>query len=400
MTIKLFYKNTYIKEFNANICEIIEKDNTYHLQLNQTAFYPEGGGQPCDTGYIADIEVSHVYEDKGKIFHVVDSLTSKMENIKCLINWEKRFDHMQQHLGQHILSAAFQKLHDANTIGFHLSHNNVTIDIDKFLSLEDIIKVEYYANQIVFNDLSVEILYPREDELTNLPLRKQPTITDNIRVVKINDFDYSPCCGTHPNRSGEVGLIKIRKFEKYKSGIRIDFLCGNRALKDYKIKNDIINSLCSSLSVQYDEILNSTERINDNLNNLKKENKILKEQTIGFEGRNLLDNCETINDINVIRQVYRNRDFREIKQLSIFLVNTKKTIAILGLISGDKAQLILNRSEDLDNIIMKDVLKECMPLIDGKGGGSPSSAQGGGSNIDNLEAAVNLAYIQIEDICG
>ncbi|MCG8541088.1 MAG: DHHA1 domain-containing protein [Clostridia bacterium] len=400
MTIKLFYKNTYIKEFNANICEIIEKDNTYHLQLNQTAFYPEGGGQPCDTGYIADIEVSHVYEDKGKIFHVVDSLTSKMENIKCLINWEKRFDHMQQHLGQHILSAAFQKLHDANTIGFHLSHNNVTIDIDKFLSLEDIIKVEYYANQIVFNDLAVEILYPREDELTNLPLRKQPTITDNIRVVKINDFDYSPCCGTHPNRSGEVGLIKIRKFEKYKSGIRIDFLCGNRALEDYKIKNDIINSLCSNLSVQYDEILNSTARINDNLNNLKKENKILKEQTIGFEGRNLLDNCETINDINVIRQVYRNRDFREIKQLSTFLVNTKKTIAILGLISGDKAQLILNRSEDLDNIIMKDVLKECMPLIDGKGGGSPSSAQGGGSNIDNLEAAVNLAYIQIEDICG
>lgn len=397
MTIKLFYKNTYIKEFNANIVQIVEKDNQFHVELNQTAFYPEGGGQPSDVGYIDDIEVSHVYEEQDKVYHVIHKLPSKLENIKCKIDWEKRFDHMQQHLGQHILSAAFEKLHDAKTIGFHLSENSVTIDIDKVLSNEDIRKVEYFTNQIVFNDLLVQILYPNEKELASMPLRKLPTATDNIRIVKLDDFDYSPCCGTHPNRTGEVGLIKIRRFEKYKSGLRIDFVCGDRALRDYLIKNDIINSISSNLSVKFDEILSNIERINKELQDTKKENKNLRGEIINFESIDLLNNAEIVNNIKIIKKIYHHMDVGEVKQLSSSLVNHDRCIAILGINTNNQARLLFSRSKDLDTINMKEILNSCIPLIDGKGGGSPFSAQGGGKNSDNLEAAIDNAYKQIKE---
>lgn len=399
MTIKLFYKNTYIKEFTANIVKIIENGDMLHIELSQTAFYPEGGGQPCDTGFIDDIEVSHVLEDGDKIYHVVDRLPSKLENLKCHIDWEKRFDHMQQHLGQHILSAAFQNLYDANTIGFHLSPNSLTIDIDKTLSYEDIVKVEYFANQLVFNDLAVEILYPTAEEISNLPLRKVPSVTEDIRVVKLDDFDYSPCCGTHPNRTGEVGLIKIKKFEKYKSGLRIEFTCGNRALRDYQIKNNTVNSLSSSLSVKLDEVLPSVQRIHDELSVVKKENKYLKSQLLSFEADDMLNNSYKINDAKIVKKIFSNRDFSEIKQLSTSLINHDGTIAILGVANGENAQMIFSRSRDLDKISMKDILKEHITLIDGKGGGSPFSAQGGGKKVDKLEEAIDLAYEQVKNLC-
>lgn len=399
LTIKLFYKNTYIKEFNANIVHIVEKDDSFHVELNQTAFYPEGGGQPSDEGYIDDVKVSYVYEDNAKIYHVLDRLPSTLEEVKCTINWEKRFDHMQQHLGQHILSAAFEKLHDANTIGFHLSSNTVTIDIDKVLTSDDIKKVEYFTNQIVFNDLLVKILYPSKEDLETLPLRKAPSVSDNIRIVKIDDLDYSPCCGTHPNRSGEVGLIKIRKYEKYKSGLRIDFVCGNRALKDYNIKNDIVNSLSYLLSANVDEVLDIVDKNNEELKNIKKENKNLKDQLIKFEAIELLKNAEVQGNIKIVKNIFEHRNINEIKLLSANLVDNDKTIVIFAISSNNKAQLVFSRSKDLSTIVMKDILTKCLPLIDGKGGGSPFAAQGGGTKVDNLGAAIDLAHNEIKKIC-
>jgi alanyl-tRNA synthetase len=398
LTVKLYYKNTYIKEFNANIIQIIEKNDKFNVELNQTAFYPEGGGQPSDIGYIGDIQVSYVYEEKNKIYHVIDKLPSKLDNLKCRINWEKRFDNMQQHLGQHILSAAFEKLYDANTIGFHLSSNSVTIDIDRVLSNEDINKVEYFANQIVFNDFPVKVLYPTEEELANLPLRKLPPVTDNVRIVKLDDLDYSPCCGTHPNRTGEVGLIKIKKFEKYKAGLRIDFACGNRSLKDYLVKNDIVNKISSELSIKSDEILDSLGRINKELLDIKKENKYLKEQLINYEAIDLIKDAKVLYNTKIVKKTFHNRNLNEIKQLAATLINNNdKVVSIFGIHNNDQARLLFNRSKDLNQINMKEILNDCLTLIDGKGGGSPVSAQGGGKNINNLDKAIALAYKKIKE---
>ncbi|RKD27930.1 alanyl-tRNA synthetase [Caminicella sporogenes DSM 14501] len=398
MSKKLFYKNPYIKEFTANINHIIEKKEEFHVELNQTAFFPEGGGQPSDKGYIDDIPVSHVYEKDNKIYHVLNRLPSKLENVKCIIDWQTRFDHMQQHLGQHILSSAFEKLHDVQTIGFHLGSEYVTIDIDKQLSKNDIKKVEYFANQIVFNDLPVSAIYPSNDELNKLPLRKKPSVTENIRIVKIDDFDFSPCCGTHPNRTGEVGLIKIRKFENYKGGLRIEFVCGNRALKDYYLKNEITNTISSLLSVKDIEIIEAANKIIEENTKLKKELKDIKEKLLNFEAVDFYKKSSIINDIRIIKYIFEKRNFNEVKTLSNILSNNPKTIVLFGISNTDKAQLIYSRSKDLDKINISEILKSSLNLIDGKGGGSQFAAQGGGKLSNNINAALNHGYNKIIEI--
>lgn len=392
MTKKLFYKNTYIKDFTSSITKIIEKNKEFHIQLDQTAFFPEGGGQPCDQGYIDDVYVKSVYEDNNRIFHVLDKLPNKLENVNASIDWDRRFDHMQQHLGQHILSAAFEKLHDARTIGFHLGNDYTTIDIDINLSDEDINNVEYLANQIVFNDLTVTAIYPSSQEIAKLPLRKIPSVKDNIRIVRINDFDYSPCCGTHPNRTGEVGLIKIRKWENYKEGIRIDFVCGNRALSDYFVKTNIVNKGSSILSVKDTDVGNGIEKMYEELINFKKENKYLKEKLIEYEANDLINSCEFIEEIPIIISTFKGRDFAEIRQLSSIIVNNKCSIVILGNTTEENAQIILSRSKDLNEINMKDIFKEIITLLDGKGGGNKFIAQGGGKNKDNLDKSIKYAH--------
>lgn len=392
MTKKLFIKNTYIKEFNANIIKLFEENNEFHLLLDQTAFFPEGGGQPCDLGFIDEIPVKYVYEEDDSIYHVVGNLPNKLENLKCILDWNRRFDHMQQHLGQHILSSAFETLCDAETIGFHLGAEYVTIDLNQPLKEGDISSVEYFANQIIFNDLVVETLYPTPEELSVLPLRKKTSVKENIRIVKIDDFDYSACCGTHPNRTGEVGLIKIRKWENYKEGIRIEFVCGNRALKDYFYKNNITNIASSILSVKDVDIINSIERINEELIVVKKENKNLKEKLMEYESKDLINSSNRIKDITIISNLYRGRDFGELRQLSSIITNMSKSIVIFGNIIDDKAQLIISRSKGINNINIKAIFDEVIQIIDGKGGGNQFTAQGGGKNSEKINTVIEKSY--------
>jgi len=392
LTRKLFDSNPYIKEFITNIMHIKEKEQEFHVVLEQTAFYPEGGGQPCDLGFIDDIPVKYVYEDNDTIFHVLHKIPSKLENVFCSIDWDRRFDHMQQHTGQHILSAAFENLHDAETIGFHLGNQYVTIDLNQNMTNEDIDNVEFLANQIVFNDLSIDLLYPTKDELKSLPLRKKPLKDENIRIVKINDFDYSPCCGTHPNRTGEVGIIKIRKWENYKEGIRVEFVCGNRALKDYNIKNNIVNKASALLSIKDTEVFNGIERIVEETQNLKKENKSLKEKLLEIEMEKLVENAKKINNIAIITKLYNEGDFGELRKLAASITNKIKSVIIIGNVTKEKAQLILSRSKEVNSINIKNIFDEVIEIIEGKGGGNQFLAQGGGKNTASINKALEKAY--------
>ncbi|WP_165000290.1 alanyl-tRNA editing protein [Anaerophilus nitritogenes] len=262
MTKKLFYDNIYLKEFSANIIHCETKDEFSHIVLDQTAFYPQGNEQPSDIGKIGELLVSYVYEKDNKIYHVVDQPPSQNQNLKCRINWETRFDHMQQHLGQHILSACFEELFDAPTINLHLNKNFNSIDvrIDQF-SQAQAQRVEYFANQIIFNNFHVKQYYPSVKQVEIMPLRKVPFVQKNIRIVEIDQFDFSPCYGIHPSHTGEVGIIKIRKLEQNKDYTRIEFVCGNRALKDYYWKNQIIHKISNLLSVPEEDIFIHVEKI-------------------------------------------------------------------------------------------------------------------------------------------
>lgn len=391
MTRKLYHENVYLKEFTADIVGILEKEGKYHVLLDQTAFYPEGGGQPHDLGWIGDSEVEYVYEENNLIYHVINIPPEILQYVKCKIDWERRFDHMQQHLGQHILSSAFDNLYDAATVGFHLGTEFVTIDI----TLEDITKqqverAEYLSNQVIWNNLHVKQLYPDSETLQSLPLRKQPKVTDNIRIVEIDQVDFSPCGGTHPSHTGEVGILKIRRWEKIRDTTRLEFICGSRALKDYTWKNDQINTLSNLFSVKDLDTQISVERMYHENQNMKKDLKSMKDLLMEYEAKSLYDQSEVSNSARIINKVFDGRDFGELRQLAAKVVSHPNVVVLLGTKDNEKAQIILSRSSEI-NINMNELFKEIAPLINGKGGGNQQTAQGGGSDVTNLASSLLAA---------
>jgi Ser-tRNA(Ala) deacylase AlaX len=256
MTTKLYYEDQYIKEFSAEIINIIEKDGEFHIELDKTAFFPGGGGQPCDKGSIEDSIINSVYEKDGIIYHVSNKKPIKIHKSKCKIDWEFRFDGMQQHLGQHILSSAFLELFDANTVSFHLGKDFCTTDVDKFLSDEELEKVEELVNRNIFLARPVEFLTPSKSELKKLSLRRVPDIDfkeTTLRVVKVDDIDTTACCGLHPRSTLEVQMLKIGRKEKAKGNMRVEFLCGKRAVDEALRKFRFSSKICKNLSCNEEE---------------------------------------------------------------------------------------------------------------------------------------------------
>lgn len=391
MTKKLFLENVYLKEFTANILSILEKEGKYHIILDQSAFYPEGGGQPHDLGWIDNSEVDYVYEEDHRVYHVVNTLPANLTQVKCKIDWERRFDHMQQHLGQHILSSVFDNLFDAATVGFHLGSEFVTIDITlQDITKQQIERAEYLSNQIIWNNLHVKQLYPDPETLKSLPLRKQPKVTENIRIIEIDQVDYSPCGGTHPSQTGEVGIIKIRGWEKIRDSARIEFICGSRALKDYSWKNDQINTLSNLFSVKDQDTQSAVERIYHENQTMKKESKATRDQLMAYEAKSLYDQAEVHTTVRIVHEIFDQRDFGELRQLAAKIVSNPNVIVLLGTKDKEKAQIILSRSNEI-NINMNELFKEIAPLINGKGGGNSQTAQGGGSDISNLASSLQAA---------
>lgn len=390
MTDKLFLKDSYIKEFEANVVRCIPYNNYYAVVLDKTAFYPEGGGQPSDRGYIDEYEVIDVIEKDDQILHLVNNEISTKKVI-CRIDWNRRYDFMQQHSGQHILSSCFLRLFDGNTDSFHLGTNTVSIEIDiKEFNQDDCNRVEAMANEIIYNNLPISSSIVDENELRKLPLRKQPSVKDNIRIVQIGDLDYSPCGGTHVMNTGEVGIIKILKWEKLKSSYRFQFLCGKRALMDYGDKNLILQSLCAKLSVRDFELENAVERLIEENKNLNKLYSNTNKELLKYEAANLYNDSEMVNGIRIVKSIYYNRKFDDVKNMASEITAYEKTIALLGVKNDDNAQIIFSRSNDIDTD-MNMLLKSVLPIIQGKGGGSPKTALGGGASED-LEKLIEEAY--------
>lgn len=393
---KMFIDDSYILEFEANIVDVFSKDDQWIVLLDKTFFYPEGGGQPSDIGAIENLSVSYVYEEEGIVYHVVDEFIEKGTKVKCKIDSNIRFDHMQQHCGQHILSAAFDNILGGNTVGFHLGEEFVTVDIDiNTLSVEDAERVENLANEIVFKNLPIKYIYPSSDELKNFKLRKEPSVEENIRIVEIQGVDYSPCCGTHPNYTGEVGLIKIRKWEKYKDYYRVEFVCGMRALNDYRWKNNYINELSLMLSSKDTDLLCNAKKSFEELMLQSKQIKQLKDTNLNYEAESLYREAEEYKGIKIIKKLFADRDFKEVIALSNKITKYNSAVALLGT-KSDTARMVFSSSKNI-NINMNSLFKEVAPLINGKGGGNPHSAQGGGSDISNLESALESASIIIKN---
>lgn len=374
MTNKLYYENVYQSTFLATVT----KSEDDYIVLSETAFYPTGGGQPCDTGTINGKIVSNVEEVNGEIRHYINDSISVGSKVEGKIDWERRFDHMQQHAGQHILTAAFVELYGYETISFHLGSEKVTIDLNvESISSTELEKVEQLANQIILEQRKIETKWVSKDEISQYPLRKTLSVEENIRLVIIPEFDYNGCGGTHPQNTGEVLAITVLGTERQKKKTRVEFVCGHRVRKQIHDKTTIVSKLTSLLHTPQNELETAAFRLIDRNKTLEKEIKVLQEKIVQFEAQDLLKEAILIEDHRVVQASFADKDLQELQIIArcVLTIDPKVIVIFVSEING-KLQFVCQREKS--DINVKNLVQSILPVINGRGGGNEKQAQGGG----------------------
>ena len=398
MTERIFYEDQYIKEFKAKVIKIEEKDNKYYVQLNRTAFFPGGGGQSCDLGSIEGHEVIDVFEDKKEIIHVLKE-NIKEKEVNCKIDWDRRIDGMQQHLGQHVLSGCFFYLFNINTCGIHLGTDISTVDLVGEVTEDQIRAAERKANEVILNGHNVDFINSNRKEAKAMGLRRELATKDEfIRVVKIEDLDINACCGVHPSNTKELQLIKIKSYEKHKGNTRIYFLAGNRAVQNYLYRDLILESVCNYLSAGDNEVMKTISNLNDTIRELKDENISIKSKLSTYEIKELISEGKRVKDILLINKIYTNSNMKYLTKVANKLVEDDNVIALFANKEENKASMLFAASKNLKNVNMGNLLKDSITLIDGKGGGSNVLAQGGGKNVANIQNALDYSIRRIKEL--
>jgi alanyl-tRNA synthetase len=389
MTERLYYFDSQLREFEARILarkpiEREEGEIQQAVRLDRTAFYPTSGGQPYDTGTLDGKPVVDVWEDEnGDIWHhVLEGFEDDAEVVLGSVDWPRRFDHMQQHSGQHLLSAVFETQLSAKTVGFHLSGEESTLDLDvSDLTWGSVFRVEERVNRIVWADHPVETRMIAQSELDAVDLRKPPTVTGTIRVIIMGPYDASACGGTHVARTGEIGLVKVVNFANYKGGSRVTFLCGGRALHHYQELLRLAETSSRHLSVGVPALPEAVDRLSDELKSTQRELREFKTAWSALKADQLWSESEVIDGVHVVIDQWADRDFDEIRATALRLRERSKTVALLAA-TGEGVRLICARSEDLPEINAVDVLHRALEPLEGRGGGSPALAQGGAAPHD------------------
>ncbi len=264
-TEKLYYQDPFLREFTAHVlaCELII--DAWWVVLDRTAFYPEGGGQPADHGTLGGVRVLEVHEKDGVIFHICDGPVETGTEAAGSVDWARRFDHMQQHSGEHIISGILCRLYHCDNVGFHLGAETVTIDYNADLTWEQVLKAERLANEAVWADRAVRIAFPSPAELAELDYRSKKELTGQVRIVEFPEADRCACCGTHVLRAGQVGLVKVLSCQKFREGVRLEILCGDRALRFLSGTFEQAKAIGQRLSVKPLEALDAVERLESEL---------------------------------------------------------------------------------------------------------------------------------------
>ena len=392
---RAYYWDSYTVAFAAEVVEATEVDGRPAARLSQTYFYPTSGGQPNDTGYLRQGEKTArvldvvVREGDDAVLHVLDAaIAPGMATGE--IDWPRRFDHMQQHTGQHILSQAFIRVAEAETIGFHLSDQSVTIDLDRAdLTAEEIRAAEQMANEVVAQNRLVRAGEVAREAAATLSLRKLPPGRDGkLRLVDIEGFDLTACGGTHVKGTAEVGLVKVLKTERRGAATRVEFICGGRAVADYRLKHDVTQQLGAALTTGVGDLVPALARLQEEARLLRLEEKLERGARLALEETHLLDGAEIIGAARVVRRVLVGREVDEARQLAN-LLTAAGTVALLG-VAGERAQLVFGRAAAGPGFAhMGEAIKPALAALGGAGGGGPTSAQGGGPPAD--EAAVAAA---------
>lgn len=276
MTEKLFYEDSHIKEFTARVEICREKGEYYEVVLDRTAFFPEGGGQYADTGWIGTVKVLDVKEKDGTIYHIAKESLEEGCEVTGSIDWDMRFMKMQQHTGEHVVSGLVHARFGYDNVGFHLGSEDCTMDFNGEISKEELRELEWLANEAAVKNLNVQVSYPSREELRELEYRSKIEIEGQVRIVTIPGYDICACCAPHVKHTGEIGLIKLTNVQRYKGGVRVTMLCGFRALSDYERKSQHVQAISELLSAKEAELTSAVERVKEECSTQKV--KFLEEQ--------------------------------------------------------------------------------------------------------------------------
>ncbi len=376
MTERLYYTDPYLAEFDANVLRIEEHEGRPAAVLDRTAFYPTSGGQPFDVGTLGDSTVVDVIDrEDGVILHVIDREIAAGP-VRGAIDWTRRFEHMQQHTGQHVLSAAFDRLIGARTESFHLGTLSATIDLNRTVSSMEIERVEDEANRVVWENRPVAIRFADADEAARLPFRKEPVRTGRLRIIEVQDFDISACGGTHVARTGGIGAIVVRSTETFRGGTRVEFLCGVRALRGYRELRASVDGSIRLLSVLPSHLAAGIERLQADAKDAKRQIKDLQTRLASFEANALAARAEQTGNGSAIIAALDGWDQQGLKMIASAIASRPGHLAALFSVPAPSA-VVIARAADV-NVDSGSLLKKLIERFGGKGGGRPELAQGGG----------------------
>lgn len=388
MSAILYYNDSFLREWTTTIVERKEQDEQYFVRLAETAFYPHGGGQPCDTGVINDIAVLDVVKEEEVIWHQVERLPIE-DQADCQLNWERRFDHMQHHTGQHLLSATALQLFDAPTLSFHLGQDMVTIDIDRSsFSDTEMTTLEQAVNQRIYNNLAVTSYFVNAEQLAQLPIVKMPKVTEHIRIVEIEGVEYNACGGTHVAQTGQIGIIKLFKAEKQKGSIRLYFKCGARALQDYNDSLDILNTLAVKFNTGRKDILERFDKWEEDQQQLKTELEQLRKANDIHEAKQLSSQIQN----QQLTHMFEHKTLPDLQRIAANLMAEQPLTVLLATSSEYKVFLAQNGHPQLK---CGAFFKEHLSTFNGKGGGSDLSAQATFTSEADLIAFYTFAEQQL-----
>jgi alanyl-tRNA synthetase len=400
MTERLYYHDSFLYEFDAQVVDAQMLNGRPFVVLDQTAFYPTSGGQVFDTGFITlasdpqnKVAVEEVVEsENGRILHYLNGATSlnQGERVRGSIDVDRRRDHMQQHSGQHVLSAAFIELFNYPTVSFHMGVDYCSIDLDaKQITAAQMEETENLANTIVTTDRKVTIRFVSREEAETLGLRKLPPAgREKLRLIEIDNFDLSACGGTHVASTGQIGPILLRKLEKVRQGWRVEFVCGKRAVSTARRDYLTLNESAALFSSQMEEVPAQIRKLQEESRAARKVREGLLEEIADLHAAELLATTPLTNSRKIIVQVFPDRDLTFIKLLAQRLTRLEPTTVALIASLQEPAALVFAQSAG-QPFDMGAMMKEALAQLGGRGGGSKDMAQGGPQNIEQIESTLN-----------
>ncbi len=362
MTQKLYYENQYIKEFTASVVSCTEGSRGFEVILDKTAFFPEGGGQPGDTGFIGDTEVIDTVERGADVVHICAKAVSG--EVECRLDFEKRFTNMQQHTGEHIFSGVLHAVCGYDNVGFHMGESCITVDFNGVVTSEELARIEKLANEAIYKNIPVEAIYPADGELENYSYRSKKEINGQVRLTKIEGIDLCACCGTHVAYTGEVGIIKVISVMNYKSGVRITLQIGRKALADYCEKNKSVHEISNLLKAKTDEITPAVERVLAQLHEARYAYSTLKKELFALKA----------NEANGEKYIAFD-DGGNADDARIFADLLAEKVGIAAVFSGNDEigykYAVVARERDV-----REIGKALNAACGGRGGGKPDMVQG------------------------